>query len=100
MILIRSAPLYVDKKDIRLAVLDLIGNLLEDRSYINNEKLEKIYKSMACRAAIKANDITKKEELISLVQKMKENNIKYCPHGRPVYIIIKKSDIEKKFFRK
>ena len=100
MILIRSAPLYVDKKDIKLTVLDLIGNLFEDRNYIDNEKLEKIYKSMACRAAIKANDITKKEELISLVQKMKENNIKYCPHGRPVYIIIKKSDIEKKFFRK
>ncbi len=100
MILVRSAPLYVDKKDIKLTVLDLISNFLENDSNINNNNLEKIYKSMACRSAIKANDITKREELISLVQKMKENNIKYCPHGRPVYVIIKKSDIEKKFFRK
>ena len=37
---------------------------------------------------------------INETAKMKENNIKYCPHGRPVYVIIKKSDIEKKFFRK
>ena len=100
MILVRSAPLYVDKKDIKITILDLISDFLENNSYISNERLEKIYKSMACRAAIKANDITKKEELVSLVQKMKENNIKYCPHGRPVYVIIKKSDIEKKFFRK
>ena len=55
---------------------------------------------MACRAAVKANDISKREELVALVLDIKKNNIKYCPHGRPVYFILNKLDLEKKFFRK
>lgn len=100
MVIVRSAPLWIEKKDIKNTVMDLISDLLDNKKKIDSEKLDWIYKNMACRAAIKANDVSKREELIALVLDIKKNNIKYCPHGRPVYFILNKLDLEKRFFRK
>jgi len=100
MVVIRSVPLWIEKKDIKNTVMGLIGDLLENKKKIGAEKLDWIYKNMACRAAVKANDVSKREELIALVLDIKKNSIKYCPHGRPVYFILNKLDLEKKFFRK
>ena len=55
---------------------------------------------MACRAAIKGGLKGSKEEMIALVKKLGENpNVRYCPHGRPVSMTMKKSEIEKQFGR-
>ena len=100
MIIVRSAPLWIEKKDIKSTVMDLISDLLENKKEITAGGLDWIYKNIACRAAVKANDVSSREELITLILNIKKNNIKYCPHGRPVYFTLNKLDIEKKFFRK
>ncbi len=100
MLLLRSAPSWINKSEIKDILLELIGDILDNKQNIESSKLDWIYKNMACRAAVKANDASKNEELVSLVQQIKDLNIKYCPHGRPVYFTISKMELEKKFFRK
>ena len=67
---------------------------------ILSEKMEWIYQNTACSAAIKAGNINKPEELIQLAVTLERNpDIKYCPHGRPVYFFMSRHEIEKNFKR-
>ena len=55
---------------------------------------------MACKASIRANedqDISELAYLANIV--LKDNNIRFCPHGRPVLTQISKRQIEKYFGR-
>lgn len=54
----------------------------------------------ACKAAIKAHDRLKKEEIETVMKQLYQCENKYaCPHGRPVIIEISKYEIEKMFKR-
>lgn len=99
-VIVRSVPLILDGADIKSTVMEIAGYLADMKSDISTEHLDWIYHNVACRAAIKSGDTTSREELIALAKKLEENpEIRYCPHGRPVSIIIKKYDIEKQFGR-
>ena len=64
-----------------------------------NKTLDKIA-TRACKAAVKANDYLSKEEIKQLITDLdKCNNPFSCPHGRPTFIKITKSDLEKRFKR-
>jgi DNA mismatch repair protein MutL len=55
---------------------------------------------VACKAAIKAGWITDKKELTALVETvMSREELKYCPHGRPICISLSKKQLEKQFKR-
>lgn len=59
-----------------------------------------LYHNVACRAAMKAGDHSSREELAALAEQLEQNpQVRYCPHGRPVYILLKKKEIEKQFGR-
>ncbi len=99
-VLIRSAPLLLEKLDITEAFLEIAGYLQTHRKIILSEKMEWIYQNTACRAAVKAGNVNKPEELMQLAMMLEENpDVKYCPHGRPVYFLMSKQDIEKNFKR-
>ncbi len=56
--------------------------------------------TMACKASIRANEVQDISELAYLANiVLKDNNIRYCPHGRPVITQISKKQIEKYFGR-
>ena len=64
------------------------------------EKLDWIYHSMACRAAVKAGNFTSSYEAEKFVENLlKREDIRYCPHGRPVMIEMTKKELEKQFKR-
>lgn len=99
-ILVRSAPLSMEHEDISLAVMEMAGYLNQEKTDITTEHLDWLYHNIACRAAIKAGDKNSPQELISLVEQLEaQGNIRYCPHGRPVTIVLKKKDLEKQFGR-
>jgi len=80
-----------------------IEKLIKVKYDIPNDKIElfdDLYHSIACKAAIKANDTNSGIELQALVNAVYgQENIRYCPHGRPVMITLTKRDIEKQFRR-
>ena len=55
---------------------------------------------MACKAAITAHDKNNILELEHLAKQVLSNdNIRYCPHGRPVIATITERELEKRFKR-
>ena len=54
----------------------------------------------ACKAAIKAGWHTDQRELLVLAKEvMAREDLKYCPHGRPICITLSKKQLEKQFKR-
>lgn len=99
-VLVRSCPTPLDSQDITMLISELAGYLLKSRNNIENEHLDWIYHNVACRSAIKAGDKSSPSELYELVKTViNDNEVRFCPHGRPVMIEITKSELEKQFGR-
>lgn len=99
-ILVREAPLDLTGQDIPDLVSEIAGQLLAHKKEVMPARLDWIFHSIACRAAVKAHDRTSLPEMQSLAQRVLcDNDILYCPHGRPVAFELPRSDIEKKFGR-
>jgi len=97
---VREVPLVLTRYNIEEIVIDIAKKLVENKRNITSEVFENLLHSMACRAAIKGNDTNSVEELTELVRLIISNDeIRNCPHGRPVAILSKKTDIEKQFGR-
>ena len=75
-------------------VLILVSILFKDT--VRDELLH----TVACKAAIKAGWHSDKKELLVLVKEvMSREDLKYCPHGRPICITLSKKQLEKQFKR-
>lgn len=63
-------------------------------------RLENVFASMACKAAIKAGHSLKLEEIAQLLREMQEaDTFSHCPHGRPVAKSFSGDDIKRWFYR-
>lgn len=99
-VIVRSAPQYLDAADINDCITEMADYISMGKSDIFTEKMDWFYHNVACRSAIKAGNKSTSQELIDIVKKLEENpQIKYCPHGRPVCIVMTKNEIEKQFGR-
>ena len=99
-VLIRSAPVMLENEDIMQSFSEIADYLCKHKKLKISEKMEWIYANTACRAAVKAGNVNSREELIELVRRLEENHdIRYCPHGRPIYFLMSKREIEKSFGR-
>ena len=98
-VIVRSAPQYLPAEDIVPSVIEMAGYLSENKQDIRSEKMEWIYHNVACRAAVKGGNISTDEELIALARQVEDEDIRHCPHGRPVCVIVKKREIERWFGR-
>lgn len=98
-VIVRSAPQYLPAEDIVPSVIEMAGNLSENRRDIRSEKMDWIYHNVACRAAVKGGNISTEKELIALARQVEDEDVRHCPHGRPVCVVIKKREIERWFGR-
>ena len=99
-LLIRQIPSDVDVEDAKALLQELAGKLLSGRT-LNPESLrDNLLHSIACKSAIKAGWQTSDAELRRLVPEvLSRDDIKYCPHGRPVCVTLTKRQLEKQFGR-
>lgn len=81
-------------------ITEISGYLANNVKTLMPEKLDWIYHSMACRGAVKAGNFTSSYEAEKFVENLlKRENIRYCPHGRPVMVEMTKRELEKQFKR-
>jgi len=81
-------------------MLSEIADNLITKQCVQSERVDSLYHTIACRAAVKAGNKSTEQELLGLAQRILSNNdIMYCPHGRPVAIELKRREIEKQFGR-
>jgi DNA mismatch repair protein MutL len=82
------------------AVIEEIAGIFEEGAKDANVIFDEILHTIACRTAIKAHDKTELKDLANLAILVKESNdLRFCPHGRPVTVKISKKEIEKNFGR-
>ena len=99
-ILLRQIPMDLSQEQaaetIEQIAADLLRGRREDKSTVRDEVLH----TVACKAAIKAGWHTDERELLALCkQVMARDDLKYCPHGRPICITLSKKQLEKQFKR-
>ncbi|MGN0504497.1 MAG: hypothetical protein ACI4HJ_05575, partial [Ruminococcus sp.] len=99
-LIVRGAPQYITGEDIADTVTEMVSSISLNKRDISTEKMDWIFHNIACRAAVKAGNKSSEAELRDLVNKLlSDDNLRYCPHGRPVCVVLKKSEVEKLFGR-
>lgn len=97
---VKGVPIILGDENPSEVISDLAKNFIANKLDPQIELFDDLYHSLACKAAIKAHDKTSIVELQALIDKVYDNDdIRYCPHGRPVMIKLSKRDIEKQFRR-
>ena len=97
---VREIPIFLDTLDATQVLYELGCNLRKNKRDITPDLIDDMLHSIACKAAIKAHDSSSDQELLAIVREVYTNeNIRYCPHGRPVVIVTSKYELEKKFHR-
>ena len=99
-LLVRQIPMDLDTQDIQDTLESLGADLLNGRREKSTTIRDEVLHTVACKAAIKAGWITSEQELKKLAdQVMAREDLKYCPHGRPICISLSKKQLEKQFKR-
>lgn len=80
---------------------DVISDLLaEGKVKKETGILEKVSKTLACRAAIKGGAACTPKQMEDLIEQLKKAENPYsCPHGRPTVITFTKSELDRMFSR-
>ena len=99
-LLLRQIPMDLSPDMAAEALESLAADLLNGRRERQDTVRDEILHTVACKAAIKAGWVNGEEELLALVkQVMADENLKHCPHGRPICITLSKKQLEKQFKR-
>ena len=99
-VIVRSCPMDLEDCEIVPLIGEIAEYIIKNRRDITNEHLDWIYHNVACRSAIKAGDDNSDLELLALAKQVVEDNeVRFCPHGRPVMIELLKYELEKQFGR-
>jgi len=97
---IREVPNFLGKPQLKNLFSDMLDNLKNLGSGETYEVKYNKIATIACKAAIKANDYLSLEEMKSLVEQLRYIDEPFnCPHGRPTIIKMTLYEIEKKFKR-
>lgn len=96
---VREIPLCFSRSAAEMAAGELADQLVRGGSGRSDDLL-RLLQSVSCRAAIKAGDRSTPEELRALALRVLSGEVpRFCPHGRPLYFIITKKELDKRFDR-
>lgn len=99
-ILLRQIPMDLSVEDAASAVEELADELLCGHMRAKEDLRDELLHTVACKAAIKAGWHNDEKELLALAEQvMAREDLKYCPHGRPICITLSKKQLEKQFKR-
>ena len=98
---VKAVPTIIAHLNMDELIPEVADNLRRNKLDPRPGAIDDILHTMACKAAIKINDNNSPAELERLAKDVYENeNIRHCPHGRPVMFTISKYELEKQFRRK
>lgn len=99
-ILLRQIPMDLSPDNASDAIEALAADLLTGRRESKHTVRDELLHTVACKAAIKAGWKNDEAELLAVVkQVMNREDLKYCPHGRPICVTLSKKQLEKQFKR-
>ncbi len=96
-----AAPVFFDGLNLDEIVQELAHNLFLGKVNPQTHLLDDMLHELACKSAIRANDKNSIRELQALTEQVcRDENIRHCPHGRPVMFTMSKYNLEKQFRRR
>lgn len=101
-VLVREAPALLGNINTQKMIKDLAAEISEwGNEFTLSDKIHHICATIACHGSVRAGRTLNIEEMNKLLRDMeKTEHSGQCNHGRPTYVEIKLSDIEKLFERK
>ncbi|MFY9287322.1 MAG: DNA mismatch repair endonuclease MutL [Alphaproteobacteria bacterium] len=101
-VLVREIPALLGKTDVKTLLKDLSEEFAEyDEAHSLKDKLEAVCSTMACHGSVRAGRVLNADEMNALLRQMEHTtNSGQCNHGRPTYVELKKTDLEKLFDRR
>lgn len=95
-----AVPVILENLNMDEVIPEIAENFLLNKQNPQTHQLDDMLHELACKAAIKANDKNDIKELQRLAEEVYYNeNIRHCPHGRPVMFTLSKRELEKQFKR-
>ncbi|WEK01329.1 MAG: DNA mismatch repair endonuclease MutL [Candidatus Sphingomonas phytovorans] len=100
--LVRSVPAMLGQSDVTGLVTDLADELAAfDEALSLKERLDHVAATMACHGSVRAGRVLSVAEMNALLREMEITpHSGQCNHGRPTWVKLQHSDIEKLFGRK
>ena len=97
--ILRAVPADMNPSDARAAVEEILEKLKSGAAPDPQSARDEILHTVACKAAIKAGYDTDEKELRRVAEAVLSGAVKYCPHGRPVSVVMTRRDLDKLFKR-
>ena len=100
--MVREVPALLGDTDVKGLVRDLAREAAsESEGSLLKERLEAVCSTMACHGSVRAGRRLTAEEMNALLRDMEATpHSGQCNHGRPTYVELKLSDIERLFGRR
>ena len=99
-LLVRQIPMDLDSSQAADALETLASDLLNGRRERRESVRDEMLHTVACKAAIKAGWHSSEQELKKLAEQvLSREDLKHCPHGRPICVSLSKKQLEKQFKR-
>ncbi len=99
-LLVRALPSDIDERDAESALSEMAQSLINGKKLSEKTVFDEMLHTIACKGAIKGGRKTDPREISALVAElMSREDIKYCPHGRPVCISLSRNTLERQFKR-
>ena len=101
-VLVREVPALLGEVDTKGLIQDLADELAEaDGATSLRERLSEVASRMACHGSVRAGRALSVAEMNALLREMERTpHAGQCTHGRPTYIELKLTDIERLFGRR
>ena len=97
---VRRIPMDLTAEQTAETLAQLAGDLLDGRREDRDTLRDHMLHTIACKAAIKGGWHTDPMELEALVREvMTREELKYCPHGRPICIQLSQGQLDRQFKR-
>ncbi len=100
-IAVRETPAILGEVDARAMILDILDELADQGdSQMVQARIEAILSRVACHGSIRSGRRMRADEMNALLREMETTpHSGQCNHGRPTYVELKLSDIERLFGR-
>jgi DNA mismatch repair protein MutL len=101
-VIVREVPAMLSGLDVRALVRDLADELAEwGDALALKERVESVCGTLACHSSVRAGNRLSPAEMDALLRQMEATpNSGQCNHGRPTYVALALSDIERLFGRR
>ncbi len=101
-IIVRSIPSIIQRGDIKQMIIDLIERTANSYDKLDNLELQnELLITTACHSSIQAGENISDIEALNLIRELFKSEQPFlCPHGRPIIVRMKRSELDEKFQRR